>query len=100
MVAVDTTLAQTLEQVISLGIFVLGSVLATLSLMAWRRERDRRMAIVTAAYAMFAVYGLIVFLEYLLLPYLAYPIIELIEHGAAVLILTGLLAFFIALFRE
>ena len=100
MVAVDITLAQTVEQVVSLGIFVLGLVLATLSFLAWRRERDRRMAVVTSAYAMFAAYGLIVFLEYFLLPYLTYPVVELLEHGAAVLILAGLLAFFVALVRE
>lgn len=97
---VSMTLAQQLEQFISLGIFVVGATLASLSLLAWRRERDRRMAIVTAAYAMFAVYGLIVFLEYFLLPYLTYQVVELLEHGAAALILAGLLAFFIALFRE
>ena len=93
------TLAQTVEQVVSLGIFVVGAVLATLSALAWRRERDRRMAVVTAAYAMFAVYGLIVFLEYSLLPYLSYGVVELVEHGAATLILVGLLAFFVALSR-
>ncbi|MFB6079573.1 MAG: hypothetical protein ABEJ81_01020 [Haloferacaceae archaeon] len=94
------TLAQQLEQFISFGIFVLGSALAVLSLIAWRRERDRRMAVVTGAYAMFAVYGMLVLLEYLLLPYLSFRAVELIEHGAAGLILVGLLAFFVALSRE
>jgi CHASE2 domain-containing sensor protein len=94
------TLAEQLEQAISLGIFLLGAALATFSLLAWRRERDRRMAVVTGAYALFSVFGLIVFLEYFLLPYLPYVAVELIEHGAALLILAGLLAFFLALFRE
>ncbi|WP_254831757.1 hypothetical protein [Haloglomus salinum] len=98
--ALDLPLAQQLEQIISFGIFVLGAVLASLSLLAWRRERDRRMAVVTVAYAMFAVYGLVVFLEYFLLPHLSYQVVELLEHGAAGLILLGLLAFFLALSRE
>jgi hypothetical protein len=58
------------------------------------------MAIVTAGYAMFAVYGLVVFLEQILLPYVPYATLELFEHGVAVLILGGLLAFFVALTSE
>lgn len=100
MVNQAMTLAQQLEQFISLGIFLLGLLLASLSVLAWRRERDRRMLVVSVAYGMFAIYGLVVFLEYFLLPYLSYEVVELLEHGAAVLILVGLLAFFVALFRE
>jgi hypothetical protein len=91
------TLAQLVEQVTALGIFVVAATLSSLSFLAWRRERDRRMAVVTAAYALFAVYGLVVFLEYLLLPSLGARTVELLEHGAGVLILVGLLAFFAAL---
>ena len=94
------TLAQQLEQYISLGIFLLGSILTALSFIAWRRERTRRMAVVTVAYALFAIYGLIVFLEYLLLPYLPFQLLEVVEHSAAALIFIGLLAFFIALTQE
>ncbi len=94
------TLAQLLEQYISLGIFVVAAVLSVLSFLGWRRERDRRMAVVSVGYAMFAVYGLIVFLEYFLLPYFPYATLELLEHGSAVLILGGLLTFFLALARE
>ena len=94
------TLAQLLEQYVSLGIFLVAAALATLSALAWRRERDRRMAIVTAGYGMFAVYGLVVFLEYILLPYVPYATLELFEHGVAILILGGLLAFFVALTNE
>ncbi|MDG5778339.1 hypothetical protein VB773_19575 [Haloarculaceae archaeon H-GB2-1] len=93
-------LAQLLEQYVSLGIFVLATGLSALSFLAWRRERDRRMKIVTVGYAMFAVYGLIVFLEYSLLPYFPYTTLELLEHGSAILILGGLLAFFVALMRD
>jgi len=74
-------LAQLLEQYISLGIFVLAAGLSVLSFLAWRRERDSRMWIVTLGYAMFAVYGLIVFLEYPLLPYFPYAS----SHGRSAL---------------
>jgi hypothetical protein len=93
-------LAQLLEQYVSLGIFVLAAGLSILSFLAWRRERDGRMRVVTLGYTMFAVYGLIVFLEYPLRPYVPYATLELLEHGSAILILGGLLAFFIALMRE
>ncbi|OLZ39243.1 hypothetical protein A6E15_17715 [Natrinema saccharevitans] len=94
---VALTLAQQLEQTISFGIFVLGAALALLSALAWRRERDRRMAVVAVGYLMFAVYGFVVFLEYYLLPYFSVRTVELLEHGSAGLILIGLLAFFVAL---
>ena len=94
------TLAQLLEQYVSLGIFVLAGGLSVLSVLAWRRERDSRMGVVTLGYAMFAVYGLVVFLEHLLSPYVPYATLELLEHGSAVLILGGLLAFFVALTQE
>lgn len=93
-------LAQLLEQYVSLGIFIVGSVLATLSFLAYRRERVRRLLVVTVAYVFFAVYGFIVFLEYFLVPYLGSELVELIEHAAALLILAGLIAFFVALTRE
>lgn len=93
------TLSQLLEQYISLGIFSLAAVLSALSFLAWRREYDRRMAIVSVGYAMFAVYGLVNFLEYILLPYFAYTTLELLEHGSAVFILGGLLTFAFALTR-
>lgn len=93
------TLAQQLEQFISLGIFVLGFALAALSWLAYRRERDRRMLTVTGAYLLFAVYGLVVFLEVFVANLVGYETAELLEHGGAVLILAGLLAFFLALRR-
>lgn len=93
-------LNQFLEQYISLGIFLLATTLTILSFLAWRREHDRRMCVVTAGYAMFALYGLIVFLEYPLRPYIPLTILELLEHGSAILILGGLVAFFFALMRD
>ncbi|MCQ4332399.1 hypothetical protein KM295_02635 [Natronomonas sp. F2-12] len=94
------TLAALLEQYVSLGIFLVAGALSVFSYLAWRRERDSRMRIVTAGYAMFAVYGLVVFLEYPLMPYLGAETVELLEHGGAILILGGLLTFFIALTRD
>jgi hypothetical protein len=94
------TLAALLEQYVSLGIFLVAGALSVFSYLAWRRERDSRMRIVTAGYVMFAVYGLVVFLEYPLMPYLGAEVVELLEHGGAILILGGLLTFFIALTRD
>ena len=95
-----TTLASQLEQLISLGIFVVGFALAVLSGLAYRRERDRRMALVTSAYVLFAAYGLVVFLEYFLIGLISYTDAELLEHSSAVFILIGLLLFFVALTGE
>lgn len=89
--------AQFLEQYVSLGVFVLATVLCTLSVLAWRRERDDRMAIVAVGYGMFAVYGLVGFLEYALLSVVSYELLELLEHGTELLVLAGLLTFFVAL---
>ena len=100
VLADSLTLAQQLEQYVSLGVFVVGLTLAAFSFLAWRRERDRKMAVVAAGYSMFAVYGLVVFLEYLVLvTLLPYETVELIEHASSVLILVGLLTFFVALTR-
>lgn len=95
------TAAQQLEQLAGLGIFVVSVALLTLSVIAWRRERERRMLIVGVAYALFAVHGLVVFAEYYLLAagFLAYEVVELVEHASSVLILLGLLAFFAAITR-
>ncbi|MFB6171864.1 MAG: hypothetical protein ABEJ23_04970 [Haloarculaceae archaeon] len=95
-------LPQLLEQVAGLGTLVVGGALAALSAAAWRRERDRRMLLVGVAYLLFAVHGLVVFGEYLLLEWhvLQFSTVELLEHGSAYLILVGLLVFFVAIFRE
>lgn len=94
------TFAQQLEQLTSLGILVVGAALAALSIAAWRRERDQRMLIVAWAYGLFAIYGLVVFLEYFLVGYLPAEVVEILEHGAGVLVLVGLLAFFLAMARR
>ncbi|MFB6154869.1 MAG: hypothetical protein ABEJ22_03170 [Haloferacaceae archaeon] len=93
-------LAQQLEQYVSLGIFVVAATLAVLSLVAWRRERDRRMLVVTVAYTLFALRGLVVFLEYWLVALVPAANVELVEHASGILVLVGLLAFFLALARR
>lgn len=93
-------LAQLLEQYVSLGIFLLAAALGALSALAWRREHDARMRTVAAGYSLFAAYGLVVFLEYPLLPYLPAEAVEVLEHGSGLLLLGGLLAFFAALTRD
>ncbi|GAB3328416.1 hypothetical protein EI982_02955 [Haloplanus rallus] len=90
-------LARLLEQYVSLGVFLVAAALGAVSYRAWRRERDPRMRIVAVGYGLFGLYGLVVFLEYLLLPYFPYATLELLEHASALLILGGLLTFFVAL---
>jgi uncharacterized membrane protein len=92
-------LAQLIEQYASLGIFVVAAVLGAFSYLAWRRERDRRMKLVTVGYALFALYGLVGFLEYVLLSHVQYAYLELVEHASAILILAGLLVFFASITR-
>ena len=101
-VAPMLSLAGQLEQLAGLGILLVSLVLAALSLLAWRRERDRRMLVVTAAYALFAVNGFVVFAENFVRASGLLPatLVELIEHASAFLILLGLLAFFFAIVRE
>jgi len=93
-------LAQLLEQYVSLGIFIVAAALGAFSFLAWRRERDQRMRIVTIGYGLFAVYGLVVFLEHVLMPYVPFATLELVEHASALLILGGLVTFFVALSRS
>lgn len=94
------SLVQLVEQVVGLGIFLVALSLATLSYLAWRRERDRRMQVVSVAYLLFMLYGLVVFLEYTLMQVLPVMDVELLEHASGLFILAGLLAFFAAITRE
>ena len=93
----DSGLAEQLEFVSSLSIFLLASVLAILSGLAWRRERDRRMLIVTVAYSMFVLRGIAVVAEGPLDDILE---AELIEYGSPFLVVLGLLLFFIAITQD
>lgn len=86
-----------LEVVSSLAIFLLATALAVLSGLAWRRERDRRMLLVTVAYAFFAVRGLFVFVEE---PLGEAFDTELLEHVSPFLVVIALLLFFLAVSRE
>lgn len=93
----DAGLAEQLEFTSSLSIFLLAMILTVLSALAWRRERDRRMLIVTVAYAMFVLRGLAVVIEEPLEHLLA---VELIEHGSPFLVVLALLLFFVAITQD
>ena len=95
-------LAGQLEQIAGLGILVVSAFLLGLSLLAWRRERDAKMAVVAVAYGLFALHGLAVSVEYYIIETGMLPVgwAELLEHASSFLILAGLLAFFAALTRE
>ena len=97
MVMPPLDLAGELEVVSSLAIFLLATVLAVLSGLAWRRERDRRMLYVTVAYAFFALRGLFVFVEGPLATALN---TELLEHASPFLVVVALLLFFVAVSRR
>ena len=98
---ISAEFAELLEVYISIGIFLVAAALGVLSFLAWRRERVRRMRVVAVGYGMFAVYGFAVFLlDVVLFAYFPDPLIELLEHAIAILILGGLLTFFVALTRE
>lgn len=95
------TLGQQLEQIAGLGTFLVGGALAVLSLLAWRRERERRMLVVCGAYLFFTLHGFFVFVEYYALRFGLLPAatVELLEHASAFLILAGLLTFFVVITR-
>lgn len=86
-----------LELVVSLGILLLSAGLGTLTYLTWRRERERRLAIVTVAYVLFALRGLAVVLEETFLMSVR-P--ELIDHLSSLFVLLGLLLFFVAIARD
>jgi len=92
--------AELLELLVSVGIFTVALGLSGLSYLAWQREHDRQMRIVTGGYALFALYGLAVLLQHLLKPYFPYELLDLVEYGAGLFILGGLLMFFFAIKRD
>lgn len=97
MIVQPLALSGDLEVISSLAIFLLATVLAVLSGVAWRRERDTRMLYVTLAYAFFALRGLFVFVEEPLAHLLN---TELLEHASPFLVVIALLLFFVAVSRE
>ena len=99
-----------IEFVLSVGIFVVGGLLCLLSMLAWRRERDPKMLTVSVAYLLFALRGLVsvagYFFHPLLDPETIHPssptvlVLILVEHLSALLVLIGLVLFFVALVRR
>ena len=89
--------ADVIELAASLGILVVSLGLGTLTLLTWRRERERRLVVVTVAYGLFACRGLAVIFEEMIYPGVQ-P--ELIDHLSSLFVLLGLLLFFVAIARE
>ena len=94
---------------LSLGILLVGCVLCLLTGLAWRRERDRKLLLVAVAYALFALRGLTVLVGPAvetslegseLHPSLLVVVAELVTHLSPLLVLTGLLLFFVAVTRS
>lgn len=93
-------LATRIERVASIAVFVAAGTLAYLTGRAWFRERSRRLAYVTLGYVLFAAFGLAIAIEPLFVALGAALWAEVIEHGALVLVLVGLLTFFAAILRD
>lgn len=93
-------LSHFLEKWVSLGIGLLALALASLSFLAWRRERSRRMGVVTVGYGLFALFGFLVASEPLIASWGDYVAADVVEHGASIFVLAGLIVFFFALSRD
>lgn len=89
-----------LEYGLNLGILLLGAVLAAVSWRAYARNRDRKLAYVSAAFALFALKGGLVLAEIPLLGMGRWYEAEIIEHSAPALSLVALLLFFAAIVRD
>ncbi|MFB6169882.1 MAG: hypothetical protein ABEJ06_01935 [Haloarculaceae archaeon] len=97
------------EWVLSLGIFFVGTALSVLTGLAWRRERDRKLLLVTVAYLLFALRGLAVVVrpavEFSLEGQELHPtalvvVAEVFTHLSGLLVLLGLGLFFLAFTRS
>lgn len=98
-----------IEWLLSLGIFFVGAALSVLTGLTWRRERDRKLLLVTVAYVCFALRGLAVVIEPIvevsievreLHPSLLVVLAETFTHLSALLVLAGLALFFVAFTRS
>ncbi|MFB6165607.1 MAG: hypothetical protein ABEJ31_10650 [Haloarculaceae archaeon] len=88
---------ETLEFVSNASIVVVALVLLALTVIAWRRERDRRMALVAVAFALFVLRGVLVLLERWLTGYVA---TETLEHAAPFLVAFALVVIFLAVVQR
>jgi len=88
---------------VSVGITVVALALGGLSLLAYRRERERRMGVVAVAYALFALRGVLVLGEEVVDPFLrgGYAVgPELVAHLSGLAVLIALVLFFVAVLGE
>ena len=93
---------------LSLGIFLFAGALSVLTYLTYRRERDRKLLLVTVAYVLFALRGLATIIGPVaegafelqgLHPTLLVVVVEVFTHFSALLVLVGLALFFAATTR-
>ncbi|MFB6166461.1 MAG: hypothetical protein ABEJ31_14980 [Haloarculaceae archaeon] len=97
-----------LAWLLNVGIFLVSALLSLLTALTWRRERDRKLLVVTLAYFLFALRGVAAllspFVELSLEGPEAHPVVvavaELFTHLSPLLVLTGLVLFFVAFTRS
>lgn len=93
-------LASTLEYGLNGGILLLAGFLASISWMAYSRNRARKLWFVSVAFSLFAAKGGLVLMEpFLISSGYGYEA-EIIEHAAPGLTLIALVMFFVALTRD
>ncbi|MFB6121610.1 MAG: hypothetical protein ABEJ68_10890 [Halobacteriaceae archaeon] len=94
---------------LSFAIFLVGAALSVVSYFGWRRERDRKLVLVTVAYALFALRGLATVTGGAvestvelpgMHPSLLVVAVVVFNHLSALLVLVGLVLFFVALTRS
>lgn len=93
----ETHSLEILELVSSMTILLLAVALTAFSTFAWRRERDRRMLLISVAYGLFALRGAVVVFDS---QFESLVHAEVLEYGSPFLVAGGLLLFFLALITE
>lgn len=97
------------QWLLNLGILLVGGALCGLTALTWRRERDRKLLLVAVAYGLFALRGLAVVVGSLvevsfelheLHPSLLVVWAEVATNLSAILVLAGLVLFFVAITRS
>jgi len=91
------------DALVSLGITVVALALGFLSLLAYRRERESRLALVAAAYGLFALRGVLFVLDEFadrLLGEGYYLGPDRLAHFTGLAILVALVLFFLAVVRD
>lgn len=93
-------LASVLEYGLNAGIMLLAGFLATISWMAYARNRAKKLWFVSVAFSLFAAKGGLILIEPLLISSGYGYEAEIVEHAAPGLSLIALVMFFVALTRD